>query len=139
MHPKANQNDQHGTKREPKGSQSEPRNSKTPIAERVGKNNGFYGFPGQEKGAFCIEIYKQITSKIIPRSDYHITWNLMPKGCKNGAKFDAQTHSKSMPTLVTKKLLKLSKFMFSRMVQSYKFIVTTMVLKVSQAAYANRK
>ena len=53
----------------------------------------------------------------------------MPKGCQNGTKTDVKTYQKSMPKLVTKKSLKLSKFMFPRMVKSFKFIVKAMVFE----------
>ena len=90
MNPKTNQNDKHGAKREPKLVKEL---SKTSIAEQVRKTIGFDGILGQEKGAFFHQnLSKKKISKIIPKNDHPKTWNLMPKGCKNDAKIDAQTH-----------------------------------------------
>ena len=55
----------------------------------------------------------------------------MPNGCQDGAKIDAKTHQKSMPKLVKKKIM--------NMVNSFKCIEKTNIIKVSQVACANGK
>ena len=42
-------------------------------------------------------------------NDQQKTLNLMPKGFQNGANIDAKTHQKSMPKLVTKKIMGIIK------------------------------
>ena len=56
-----------------------------------------------------IKIQSKIGSTNNQKNDHPKTWLLMPKGCQNGAEFDATSHQKSMPKLVTKKIMKLIK------------------------------
>jgi hypothetical protein len=37
------------------------------------------------------------------------TWKIKPKGFQNGAEIDAETHQKSMPKQVSKKITKITK------------------------------
>ena len=54
-------------------------------------------------------LIKNRSSQNHKKNDHPKTWNLMPKGCQNGTKIDAQTHQNSMPKLVTKKVMKIIK------------------------------
>ena len=112
MHPKANQNDQHGAKSEPKGSQSEPKNlQKHQLRDRFEKVEILIDSRDKKREHFS--------------SENHIkTLNFMPKWCQNSAKTDAQTHQKSMPKLVKKKIIKVIKIhVFQNGVKSFKFIL----------------
>ena len=51
MYPKANQNDQHGAKREPKKNKVSQGTSKTPTVEHIRKSRGVDRLSGQEKEA----------------------------------------------------------------------------------------
>ena len=42
--------------------------------------------------------------------DREKTWKIKLKGSQNGADIDAKTHKKSMPKLVSKKIMKTMKF-----------------------------
>ena len=44
--------------------------------------------------SFDQKVDQKSIQKFINKNDQQKTWNLMPKGSQNGAKFDAQTHSK---------------------------------------------
>ena len=57
----------------------------------------------------CCQIDKKNTLKEHQKNDHQKTWNLIPKGFQNGAKIDAKTHQKSMPKLVTKKIMEIIK------------------------------
>ena len=51
----------------------------------------------------------QFGAKSIKKNDHPKTWNLMPKGFQKGTNNYAQTHQKSMPTQVSKKIMKIIK------------------------------
>ena len=60
-------------------------------------------------GLIFDESDEKTIQQIINKNDHPKTWNLMPKGFQNGTKNDANTHQKSMPTRVAKKIMKIIK------------------------------
>ena len=73
------------------------------------------------EGAYTFGAYKQVGGQARSVNKSHQksfqkrspkTWILIPKGCQNGCKIDAQTHQKSIPKLVTAKIMNIIKFMF---------------------------
>jgi hypothetical protein len=49
-------------------------------------------------------------SKIHLKIDREKTWKMTPKGSQNEAEIGAKTHPKSMPKLVSKKIMKIMEF-----------------------------
>ena len=52
---------------------------------------------------------EKMLSKIHSKIDREKTWKMKPKRSRNGAEFDAKTHQKSMPELVSEKIKKIMK------------------------------
>jgi hypothetical protein len=53
------------------------------------------------------EIPLKMPSENHPKIDREKTWKMTPRGSQNGAEIDAKTHPKSMPKLVSKKIMKI--------------------------------
>jgi len=49
----------------------------------------------------------KMPSKIHSKIDREKTWKMKPKGSQNGAEIDAKTHQKSMPKLVSKRIMNI--------------------------------
>ena len=107
MYQKSIPNDQKGTKRESKGSQSEQMNVQKHRRDFWQQN--------------WITFYQQNRSnEKHPKNDHRETFGLNSKGYQKGASIDANTHQKTMQTLAKNKSWTSSENMFLRMVKAFK-------------------
>ena len=78
----------------------------TSVTKRKGKRvvpSTLFGEP------ILVQNLEKIASKIHSKIDREKTWKMKPKRSRNGAEFDAKTHQKSMPELVSEKIKKIMK------------------------------
>ena len=94
--------------REPNQTQSEPMNlQKQHLCNRVEKVSNQLDSRDYPPEPFFIKIYKNNIPKKHEKTNHQQSLKSMPKGCQHGAKIDAKTNYKSMPKLVTKKVMKI--------------------------------